>query len=251
MKIICTLLFATLVTSAAGAVTEPIDTAAQKADLRADNWDFSALNGSRGKNNTRFKVDFVSHAAFGWCTGTSAPEALDFRMGKSIEFSGDLVNLRYHLKNPRHSFSLGFGAGVRRYDLGRSTRLVTDGDGRVAPTTFPDDVRPKHSRLTVYSLRLPLHYSYRMTGDWYLNASAALSFNLRGRSAAKSAYRTENREVKETFRHLPLSRISADFTAGISYDFIGLYVRYNPCRMFEKGKGPEFTHLSVGLTLFY
>lgn len=251
MKIICTLLLVALVTSTAGAITEPIDTAAQKVDLRADKWDFSALNGSRGKINTRFKVDFASHVVFGWCTGTSASEVLDFRMGKSIEFSGDLVNLRYHLRNPRHSFSLGFGAGVRRYDLGQSTRLVMDGDGEVVPAAFPDDVRPKHSRLTIYSLRLPLHYSYRMTGDWYFNASAALSFNLCGRSVAKDAYRTENREVKETFRHLPVNRISADFTAGISYDFIGLYVRYNPCRMFEKDKGPEFTHLSVGLTFFY
>lgn len=250
MKRICILTLAALAALAAGAA-EPADSVAGGVDERGAAWDFSRLSGSWGIGDARFRLEFLSHAALGWCGAAGNAGGLDFRAGRSVAFSADLVDLHYYLADRRHYLSLGFGAGVKRFGLGRDTHLAADGAGGVEAEAFPDGATSRRARLTVYSLRVPFYYNLRVKGDWYVHASAALDFALGGRSSAAGSYRLDGHKTKETLRNLPLRPVSVDFTLGATYVWAGLYVRYSPCSVFRKGEGPGFTPFSAGLTLFF
>lgn len=185
--------------------------------------------------------------SIGFVTALDAPKEMDVTMGSSIEVMWEIFTLHYGLRNPRHALEIGFGLDWRQLRMTDNVRFDKV-DGNIVLGPYPEGAEPHHSRVKVLSLFFPVRYVHNFGNNW--KASLGAHFNLNTRASVKSLYRNaEGARIKDFYRGIHQQRITADIVGQLSYHGVGVYVKYSPCHLFEKGHGPQFQSMAVGIAL--
>lgn len=199
----------------------------------ADGWDFS--------------VDGV-------CIGLT--DALGQTGGGGLQWSKSfeinwLSCLNFGYEFSRSRIYLGFGFDWRNYKATADARwLQPDGHGGVEWGKAPDGAIVKATQLKVFSLQLPLMYTWRIPKS-HLKWRMGPILNFNTYSSIKGIYDDRDGNRCEYFtKDFDRRPFTVDFFASLSYSTtLGVYVRYSPMKVLKDTSPINFTPLSIGLTI--
>ena len=176
-------------------------------------------------------------------------ETINERTTSSFEIGWDKVlGLQYKPWKKGPSFTLGVGIGWKIYGYD-NTNLCFDGSReQIYIANYKENEIPKSSDLEVFSFRIPLTIEQKLGSSISINASAIMNVN--AEAWVKKEYYIDYVKIEESFRGVPVRKVTFDVMGAINWKCLGVYVKYSPQTLFEKGKGPQFKTLSLGLGLF-
>lgn len=214
----------------------------------------------RHQNNIDLLMFNGLHAGF--CGTVDSREPVDVAMAKSFELGIDeLISFRVNTNNRQNFFSVGLGINWRNYRMTGRSRFIPV-DGGVGVGAYPDDAEGRFSRLKIFSLSFPVTYGFKtrvkMIGRETLNfkIGAILNWNSYGslRTAwrefdvAESSRETVKTDAEQFSKHIGHRKFTVDILAAVQIaPQTGLYVKYSPMSLLEKGKGPDFQTISTGI----
>lgn len=203
----------------------------------------------------RDAIDLFGGLHAGFCTPLGAPAGLDVEMGKSYEIGIDrLISYRITDHRSKSSLSIGMGVNWRNYRMTGNTRFIADESGNVSFGPFPEGTESRYSRIKVFSLSFPLTWyqptRIRTVGKSFLTFRAGAILNWNSHASVVSCWNESNGEsAKHGTKNVAQRKFTVDIygAVGIIYG-VGFYVKYSPMSLFEKGKGPDVTTFSTGVT---
>lgn len=168
---------------------------------------------------------------------------------KSFEINWlSCLNVGYAFSRSR--IYLGLGFDWRNYKATADGRwLQPDGNGGVKWGSAPDGVLVKATQLKVFSLQLPLMYTWNIPKThlrWRMGP--ILCFNTY--SSIKGIYNDASGNHCEYFtRDFDRTPTTVDFFGSLSYHtFLGIYIRYSPMKVLKSASPINFTPLTLGVT---
>lgn len=186
----------------------------------------------------------------GLSNATGAPAA-GFQWSKSIEVGWmSVVKGSYFFGNS--SISLGVGINWKNFKISTSDKyLLINENGNLCTVPYPDDVKGKFSRLKIFSVQLPLLYSYYFGGA-NIGISLGTIVNINSSASLLTAYIDADDHRIEMKQKIENQRpVSVDFWGNLSFrGLMGVYVRYSPQRVMTSMDGVNFKSLTIGLSIF-
>lgn len=191
----------------------------------------------------------ISGVAIGLVNPINQEPTGGLQWSKSFEISWmSCIGVQYG--NRRSAISLGLGFDWRNYKITTSDKCLVANDRRgIEWGCYPSGVRGRNSRLKVFSLQLPLLWT------WYVPKSSlefkcGPVFNFNTYASLKTAYEDADGNKAEDFtKAISPRRFTLDFFGSLSYmRTIGLYVRYSPMKVMNASSTLNFQPLSVGVT---
>lgn len=169
---------------------------------------------------------------------------------KSFEINWlSCLNVGYEFSRSR--IYLGLGLAWRNYKATADARwLQPNGDGCVEWGSAPEGVNVRATQLKVFSLQLPLMYTWRIPKT-YLKWRMGPILNFNTYSSIKGIYDDPAGNRCEYFtKDFDRRPVTVDIFASLSYQSaIGIYVRYSPMKVLNDTSPINFTPLSLGITL--
>ncbi len=194
---------------------------------------------------------------FGFVDAVDAPASMPTQMGKSFEIGIEniIAYVRYSADRS-WSFSVGCGVDWRNYRMTADTRFVIN-DGVVSTGDYPEGTEGRFSRIKVFSLGFPIlgqhRFNARMIGGERLaiKLGAVLNWNSHG-SLLSEWTEVDGTKAKYTTNHIGQRKFSVDILGSVRVaPMTSIYVKYSPMNLFDKGRGPEFTTFSTGLSFLF
>ena len=206
----------------------------------------SSLTGKEQKTASKPSVEWFSALGmhYGFMNMCGAGDVCN--MGSSAEL-GLLCPVSLSVFFP-HSWRItsGVGFGWKNYRLNSDRCFTKDADGRLTLGTYAADTYSHLSRIKIFYLDVPLLLR-KDWGDFSLSAGAVLCFNVHG--TALTRYREGDKEIRWCVGGIGQHKVSLDLMAAVQFSEIGLYVKYNPCRVLKAGNLPEFRSFSIGFSV--
>lgn len=203
---------------------------------------FLRPEGQRGKSY--FSMGGVG---FGFVNALGAPDPMNVNMAASYEVFADLLTYGRYV-GPHADLSIGFGINWRNYRMNGRTRFVMNGDC-IGLSPYPDGADIDFSRIKVFSLTFPFRYTQHLSKHFTYSLAAILNVNTY--ASLKTHYTLDGEKHHSVFKDIRQTPVTVDFMGQIQFHSIGLYVKYSPCRVLNTDFGPDFSHISTGITLFY
>lgn len=203
---------------------------------------FLRPEGQRGKSY--FSMGGVG---FGFVNALGAPDPMNVNMAASYEVFADLLTYGRYV-GPHADLSIGFGINWRNYRMNGRTRFVMNGDC-IGLSPYPDGADIDFSRIKVFSLTFPFRYTQHLSKHFTYSLAAILNVNTY--ASLKTHYTLDSEKHHSVFKDIRQTPVTVDFMGQVQFHSVGLYVKYSPCRMLNTDFGPDFSHLSAGITLFY
>lgn len=203
---------------------------------------FLRPEGQRGK--CYFSMGGVG---FGFVNALGAPDPMNVNMAASYEVFADLLTYGRYV-GPHADLSIGFGINWRNYRMNGRTRFVMNGDC-IGLSPYPDGADIDFSRIKVFSLTFPFRYTQHLSKHFTYSLAAILNVNTY--ASLKTHYTLDGEKHHSVFKDIRQTPVTVDFMGQVQFHSVGLYVKYSPCRMLNTDFGPDFSHLSAGITLFY
>ncbi len=203
---------------------------------------FLRPEGQRGKSY--FSMGGVG---FGFVNALGAPDPMNVNMAASYEVFADLLTYGRYV-GPHADLSIGFGINWRNYRMNGRTRFVMSGD-YIGLSPYPDGADIDFSRIKVFSLTFPFRYTQHLSKHFTYSLAAILNVNTY--ASLKTHYTLDGEKHHSVFKDIRQTPVTVDFMGQVQFHSVGLYVKYSPCRMLNTDFGPDFSHLSAGITLFY
>lgn len=213
-------------------------------------WDFGSITLGR-KGNARWHTEFRQGGlGFGFVNALGAPAEMEVDMASSYEIFADLASFHRCSADDSHDFSLGFGLDWRNLRMTGDRRFVKEG-AVVSIVPYPDGAEPNFSRIKIFSLTFPFRYQFNFGAKkkWYVHAAAILKVNTY--ASLKTRYTLDGRKYKEVSKNIRQKPVSVDLMAAFGWNFLGVYIKYDPCKALNTTFCPEFNTLAAGLTFFY
>lgn len=208
--------------------------------------------GKKGSESCGSSCDGWTVGFDGLCIGLN--NALGQTGGGGLQWSKSFEINWLSCLNVGYAFSrsriyLGLGFDWRNYKATADGRwLQPDGNGGVKWGSAPDGVLVKATQLKVFSLQLPLMYTWNIPKThlrWRMGP--ILCFNTY--SSIKGIYDDASGNRCEYFtRDFDRTPTTVDFFGSLSYHtFLGIYVRYSPMKVLKTASPINFTPLTLGV----
>jgi len=182
----------------------------------------------------------------GLVLGWNNASGIDASMGKSIELGWlSVIGAKYNTGHGQR-ITLGLGIDWRNFRLGKEQRFICNGDG-LDISSYPDGASSRLSRIKVFSLTMPLLFRQRLFNKMDIFAGPVVNFNLH--ASVLTSYKIDGEKFKETSSNIHHVPVTVDVMGGLTWNGIGCYVRYSPCRVIKENFAPSFTPLTVGICL--
>ena len=212
--------------------------------LNGDNWEFSLPIGKK-RSDEWVENEVTMHLGFGWCNALGSPENMDVSMGSSWEIFWTIGQWDYTAKNSRSTWSTGIGVDWRNYRMTSNLRFEKTPDECVVISPYAgENVRPKFSRVKVFSLQMPLLYRYKFNRNFSFSVGPVLNLNLH--SSLKTRYKIDGQKYKDTDNDARVNPVTVDIMSIIETPVLDLYIKYSPCNVLKTDFAPKFQSLSLG-----
>lgn len=208
---------------------------------------FSKSDGNDNRKSHWAIIGNGLYLGFGNCSMPEISYTLDF----------GILNIAAIEYDSHHGqeVSLGIGFNLKEYYLKRDYCFVRDHQsGILGIGSYPDGIKNDYgSALGVRSLQFPLWFRQRIYKKLKFNVGAIMNWNLY--ASCNTHYKLEPYAHEKVDYDIHLNglnqqKLTLDLFGGLSCKGIGLYFRYSPQELFEKGFAPEIKNTwSVGLIL--
>ena len=198
-------------------------------------------------NKIRKSPDEAVIGAFGIGAIFSDSKApFDFSPQNSLEFY--YYALDSHTYSHGHStFSFGPGITFRNLGLtgGNAMSMVENGQIPVAP--FQGGAL-KVSKLRVFSLNVPMLYSFNFGGGFGFTLGPVV--NLNAGSSIVNKYSLDGDKMKDKYKRVHCNIITVDAMFQLNLKYFSIYAKYSPMNLMDKKYWPEFTTWTFGIAPF-
>lgn len=165
---------------------------------------------------------------------------LDNRKSKSFSFT---LSVNYPLTYDRKLWmSMGIRPRWDNYVFANPITLQRIG-GVIHPVDLSDMGRLKKSKLTTYSLDVPVMVKFKPIDRMYINAGAFAGFTLRDHTKVKFPKDKDKGDFGVNF-------FSAGLILQAKYKNLGIFVNYSLTPLFKEGVGPRTNPYTIGIVLW-
>lgn len=173
--------------------------------------------------------------------------------GKSLDYNLNLFETAYPFSS--YGWAVVTGAGMRwtRYSLDNNEYFM-EKDGITSLFPAPEGITYKSSKLSTTHITIPLLVEWQNPRrKTQLFFSAGLVGSIKTWSSSKVVYRDSNgdKHKQKLDSGMNIRPFTIDVLVQGGINCIGVYARYSPMTMFEKGKGPELHPVSIGLQFHF
>ncbi len=209
---------------------------------------FSSAGHSQSQHMPKKKSFFsVGGIGFGFVNALGGPASMNVNMAASYEVFADLLTYGRNVGR-KAELSLGFGINWKNYRMnGKNRFVINQNDISIMP--YPNGADIDFSRIKVFSLTFPFRYTQHFRH--HLSCSLAAILNVNTYASLKTHYSLDGEKQHSIYKNIHHTPVTVDFMGQVQFHSIGLYVKYSPCRVLNTDFGPDFSHLSAGITLFY
>jgi hypothetical protein len=171
---------------------------------------------------------------------------LDFNVSRSIEIQPFCF---YASKSwRRSSLSAGLGILSRNFTQTGNTMLSVGDDGSIVAGPYPEGSSPKLSRLSVFSVIVPLQYSYNFGKGFGFSIGPVVDFNTK--SVLKAKYSLDGSKQKDKYKFVHCNPVTVDIMLQIILDDLAVYVKYSPMDLMDDQWWPGMhQQVSFGIML--
>ena len=202
--------------------------------------------GSDWELNFPYNLSFTKDTGHHWSIVMSG-----FYMGGGIHHSWESINNSFEIgllnfaainydSHHGQDISLGVGIHHKSFSLKRPNMFVRDESTSIVGTTFyPEglEVNNRSSNLNVWALQFPLMFRQKIYKSFAIKFGGIMNWNYLAN--VHNHYKIGKTEYEITQRGLKQKKITFDLMGGLSLGHCGIYCRYSPNEVFEKGYGPE------------
>lgn len=214
-------------------------------------WDFTLPfidRTEKGEKRAAYSFE-CGGLGLGFVNAVNAPAAMNVNMASSYEvFIDHIVGISCRPWRNGTSFLLGFGFGWRNYRMTGTNRFVQE-NGFISLGGYEEGADVQFSRLKMFSLMFPIMFRQELGKGFDFSAGPVLNVNVHG--SMKTKYKLGDDKIENSSDDIHQRKVTVDLMAQLNYKAIGFYVKYSPCKILDESYGPEFRHLSAGITLFY
>ena len=179
---------------------------------------------------------------------------VSLRMGKSLEYTFNFFEKALPFAKNNFAVVTGLGMKWNRYHLSENESFQKE-NGEVAILSNPNDRNYSKTRLGVNSFTLPLLLEWQSKGKkssrFFVSAGAVGVFNYTSASKVRYVDNSGKKQKERIASDLYVRPLSVDFLLQAGFGDYGLYAKYSPLELFEKGKGPEVYPVSLGIMLHF
>lgn len=182
----------------------------------------------------------------GFMTTTDTPEGIRLNHGRVSEISWlNMVYYQARLKNSRHAFSIGFGLSWRSFSLINTQTFGIDA-GRVSFADYDGTATLKRSRLKVFSLSVPVLWTWKFCKNRNLKLGPILNFNTH--ASLKTTTEGGSTEWDVSTNDIAKRPVTMDMYGSVEIaSDCGIYLRYSPMSIFKTNVAPDLRPLSFGV----
>lgn len=211
------------------------------------------------KKTTKHRYDMKAHVAgFGWGfismtdgVNINNVSGVQLDMNRSYEFNYNLIEHITPIFFRYLGISSGLGFSWRNYYLDNNTYLREDND-MVTIATGASTSKYKYSRLNNWYLTVPVMLELQLfkSSKYKPYIAAGVVGDVRLATSYKTKYvNAAGSTIHSTQRGMNVLPLSMDYVAQAGMGKVSIYVKYSPLSIFEKGKGPDVQHGSIGFII--
>ncbi len=224
--------------------TVPTGDNASLVETRAIAWDFSLLGikSSERKREVARSLALPASLRIGFNSGK------DIMAGGSWDIDLDILSFNYQFRQHRLLLTWGYGWGKYVFADGK----YLDFDGAYAQFgAYPTGVLPGRSVFRLNRHAFSLSYRYQVP-DTKLKFTAGIQLNKHVRPRIYNTYYlTTGERQRETYKtNVHFTPVTLSYRMQVDWHNIGVYAKWSPGRVFQKGFGPELSTFSLGVSLF-
>lgn len=147
------------------------------------------------------------------------------------------------------NFMMSVGGGVewRTLALTGNSAMIKGADGRIFTGPYLPGAVPKKSRLRVFSLNLPVLFSFEVFDAVGVTFGPVFDFNVD--SNIKNKYRLDGDKCKDKYKHVHSNVFNVDVLMELNVFGISFFAKYSPMSLMDKSYWPEFQTWSFGIAL--
>lgn len=178
---------------------------------------------------------------------------VDVVSSKSREITINLYEKAWSISKNGFAIVSGFGFRFNKYRIdGNSAFKEIDGITQIESAAKGTYYQSSKLYTNYLTIPLLLEYQKRLHRTGPLFISAGVVANVKFYSASKIEYEASGNKQKEKLgSDLNIRPISMDFLVQGGVGCFGMYAKYSPFSLFEKGKGPNIHPVSIGLILHF
>lgn len=175
-------------------------------------------------------------------------EFLELDYARSIGVNFNLIEKRFPIFKEYIGLTTGLGIQWNRYMLKNNVDVFSNQDSTFGVANGFIDYRKNVLRATYLQAPLLLEFNTNKNPEKAWHLSVGVVGGIRIGSSLKTKWeeddKTRKERVKSNFNFNPFQAYA---TAIIGYHNVNLYVNYGLTEIFEKGKGPAFSPVNVGV----
>ena len=175
---------------------------------------------------------------------SESSDALGFSPQNSLEFWGFLPIS--HTKG-RHTLTYGPGIGFKKFGITGNKAIKMTDEGDITIGQFKDGAIPRISRLTIFSLNMPIFYSLGFGRGYGITLGPVV--NLNASSSIVNKYTFDGDKKKDKYKYVHCNLVTVDVMAQLNLRDVSIYGRYSPMNVMDKKYWPEFSTWSVGVAV--
>jgi hypothetical protein len=181
---------------------------------------------------------------------TSAPDQFNGHRSVGAEFFfANVLALKYTPWRRGPSFQLGAGFHLRNDHLKGDLHFTRAEDKEtVTCIAYPEGAENRSSRLYSFNILVPFEVKYDIPGTkWGFGAGVWGNFCTHASITTK--YKLDGIKYNESWSGINKRSFRLSYAAKVSFDQVGLYVKYTPKNAIDTGYGPQFKELSAGIVI--
>ena len=186
--------------------------------------------------------------SLGKISSASDAEFLELDYTRSIGVNFNLLEKRFPIFKEYIGLTTGLGIQWNRYMLKNNVDVFSNQDSTFGVANGFIDYRKNVLRATYLQAPLLLEFNTNKNPEKAWHLSVGVVGGIRMGSSLKTKWseddKTRKERVKSNFNFNPFQAYA---TAIVGYHNVNLYVNYGLTEIFEKGKGPAFSPLNVGV----
>jgi hypothetical protein len=173
---------------------------------------------------------------------------LELDNSRSASLNMNLLEKRFPIYKKFVGLTTGLGFQFSYYDLKNNFDVNVTSDSTYG--TLNTAVNYKINRLQFYYVQVPLLLEFNSSKDprknWHFSFGMTGAYRLA--SSFKTRYRQDGKSYNDKMRsHFNMNPFQAYATAIIGYSNYSLVMHYGLTPLFEKGKGPSFAPINMGV----
>ena len=170
---------------------------------------------------------------------------MSFSPQNSLEYY--IYALDSHTKG-HSTFSFGPGVTWRNLAMTGNTAMSITENGTIDFGSFPAVSVPKVSKIRVFSLNLPVRYSFSFGGGFGFTLGPVV--NLNTGSSIINKYSINGEKQKDKYKNAHCNIVTVDAMFQLTLRYFSLYAKYSPMNAMDRKYWPEFTTWTFGIAPF-